>query len=110
MSQTEAEVDYDNLLHQCEVTKVNNNIEAKNHSKVMMSSKFVCRYASAGRQLFCVLMCKFLLAQCTTGSSQRSIIALTTGRRWRSEEDLAKRIEPNDDFTEKRCVLRELKK
>jgi len=45
-----------------------------------------------------------LFTQCTTGSSQRSISAMTRCH-WLSEDDVAERVEPHDDVTEKCCVI-----
>ena len=99
VSQAEERVDCDNILHkrrrdQSEQQLILSSTLCMSQVWIFLCWKDncpVCRCASC------------LLTQCTTGSSQRSISAMTRCH-WRNEDDVAKRIKPHDVATEKRFV------
>jgi hypothetical protein len=78
-----------------EVTRANNNV--MNLSTLCMSQVWTCLCWKDNCPVCRCASCLF--TQCTTGSSQRSISAMTRCH-WRSEDDVAERIEPHDVVTE----------
>ena len=103
MSQTEEEVDCDKILHQWQRDQSEQQRPSRKSQRsddvvevVYVPGVDMCVLEG---QLSCVPTCKiFYVTQCTTGSSQRSISAMT-GCHWRSEDDVAERVESHDDVT-----------
>ena len=95
VSQTEEELTAIIYCTSGEVTIVNNNVMTS--STLCMSQVWICL---CWKDNCPVCRCASgLFTQCTTGSCQRSISAMTRCH-WRSEDDVAERIEPHDVVTE----------
>ena len=101
MSQTEEELTAIIYSTSGEVTRLNNNVMMS--STLCMSQVWICL---CWKDNCPVCRCASgLFTQCTTGSSQRSISAMTRCH-WRSEDDVAERVEPLDDIKEALCDLK----
>jgi hypothetical protein len=100
-------VDCNNILHQRRSDQ--SEIQRDDVVKVVYVpglDEYVCdgRICTCWKENCPVRQCaNYLLTQFETGSIQRSISAMTRCH-WRSKDDVAERIEPHDNVTEKHCV------